>query len=128
METHKEELFRLWDELMLLLEIIDLTTFDDEKTKEIVNEIHAVLWLNKKKWEYSLQRKNWPAVLQNFRFDPNSNLIKELIMKWEEIVIESYLYLQEARKRGGTLGHKIGPLWSFHKREKEKYAEMLLTL
>ena len=29
-------------------------------------------------------------------------------------------YLQQARKSGGTLGHKIGPIWSFHKREKEK--------
>lgn len=55
METHKEAVFRLWDELMLLLEIIDLTTFADEKTKEIVDEIHAVLWLNKERWENSHQ-------------------------------------------------------------------------
>jgi hypothetical protein len=128
METHKEEVFRLWDELMLLLEIIDLTTFDDEKTKEIINEIHSVLSLKKQRYENSHQRENWTPVLQNFTFDPNNNLVKELIMKWEEIVIESYLYLQEARKRGGTLGHKIGPVWSFHKQEKAKYAEMLLQL
>jgi hypothetical protein len=128
METHKEEVFRLWDELMLLLEIIDLTTFDNEKTKEIINEIHSVLSLKKQRYEDSHQRENWTPVLQNFTFDPNNNLVKELIMKWEEIVIESYLYLQEARKRGGTLGHKIGPLWSFHKQEKAKYAEILLQL
>jgi hypothetical protein len=128
METHKEEVFRLWDELMLLLEIIDLTTFDNEKTKEIINEIHSVLSLKKQRYEDSHQRENWTPVLQNFTFDPNNNLVKELIMKWEEIVIESYLYLQEARKRGGSLGHKIGPIWSFHKQEKAKYAEMLLQL
>jgi hypothetical protein len=128
MKAHKEEVFRLWDELMLLLEIIDMTTFNDEKTKEIINEIHSVLSLKKERWEDSHQRENWTPVLQNFTFDPNSNLVKELIMKWEEIVIESYLYLQEARKRGGTLGHKIGPIWSFHKQEKEKYAKMLLQL
>jgi hypothetical protein len=128
MKAHKEEVFRLWDELMLLLEIIDLTTFNDEKTKEIINEIHSVLSLKKERWEDSHQRENWTPVLQNFTFDPNSNLVKELIMKWEEIVIESYLYLQEARKRGGTLGHKIGPIWSFHKQEKAKYAEILLQL
>jgi hypothetical protein len=128
MKERKEEVFRLWDELMLLLEIIDLTTFDDEKTKKIINEIHSVLSLKKERWEDSHQRENWTPVIQNFTFDPNGNLVKELIMKWEEIVIESYLYLQEARKRGGTLGHKIGPIWSFHKQEKEKYAEMLLQL
>jgi hypothetical protein len=75
-----------------------------------------------------LNRENWTPVLQNLTFDPNNNLVKELIMKWEEIVIESFLYLQEARKRGGTLGHKIGPICSFHKQEKAKYAEMLLQL
>jgi len=128
METHKEEIFHLWDELMLLLEIIDLTTCDDYKTKEIINEIHSVLSLKKEIWEDSHQRENWTPVLQNFTFDPYKNLVKELIIKWEEIVIESYLYLQEARKRGGTLGHKIGPMWSFHKQEKAKYAEMLLQL
>lgn len=128
MKAHKEEVFRLWDELMLLLEIIDLTTFDNEKIREIINEIHSVLSLKKERWEDSHQRENWTPVLQNFTFDPTNNLIKELIMKWEEIVIESFLYLQEARKRGGTLGHKIGPIWSFHKQEKEKYAEMLLQL
>lgn len=128
MKAHKEEVFRLWDELMLLLEIIDLTTFDNEKTKEIINEIHSVLSLKKDSWEDSHQRENWTPVLQSFTFDPNKNLVKELIMKWEEIVIESYLYLQEARKRGGTLGHKIGPVWSFHKQEKAKYTETLLRL
>jgi hypothetical protein len=128
MKARKEEVFRLWDELMLLLEIIDLTTFDDEKTKEIINEIHSVLSLKKERWEDSHQRECWNPVLHNFTFNPDNNLIKELIMKWEEIVIESYLYLQEARKRGGTLGHKIGPIWFFHKQEKEKYAEMLLQL
>jgi hypothetical protein len=35
--------FRLWDELMLLLEIIDLTTFDD-KTKKIINEIRILFY------------------------------------------------------------------------------------
>jgi hypothetical protein len=128
METHKEEVFRLWDELMLLLEIIDLTTFDDDKTKKIINEIHSVLSLKKEQWEVYHRRENWAPVLQNFTFDPSSNLVKELIMKWEEIVIESYLYLQEARKRGGTLGHKIGPIWSYHKQEKAKYTEILLRL
>ena len=128
MKAHKEDVFRLWDELMLLLEIIDLTTFDDDKTKKIINEIHSVLSLKKQRWEVFYQREVWTPVLQNFKFDANCNLVKELIIKWEEIVIASYLYLQEARKRGGTLGHKIGPIWSFHKQEKEKYSEMLLKL
>jgi hypothetical protein len=61
------------------------------------------------------------------KIDP-SNILKSLILKWEELVIESYFYLQQARKSGGTLGHKIGPIWSFHKREKEKYENMILKL
>lgn len=128
MKERKEEVFRLWDELMLLLEITDLMTVHDEKINEIINEIRSVLSPKKERWEDSHQRECWNPVLHNFTLNPNNNLIKELIMKWEEIVIESYLYLQEARKKGGTLGHKIGPIWSFHKSEKEKYAEILLKL
>lgn len=128
MEKKKEEIFRLWDELMLLLEITALITVNDEKTNKTISEIRSVLSLKKKNWEIFYERKNWDSVLQNFTFNPNNDLLKELIMKWEEIVIESYLCLQEARKRGGTLGHKIGPIWSFHKQEKEKYAEILLKI
>jgi hypothetical protein len=65
-------------------------------------------------------------VLENIKSDPNMDVLVALLLKWEELVIESYLYLQEARKMGGTAGHKIGPIWSFHKKEKEKYLELLL--
>jgi hypothetical protein len=81
MKARKEEVFRLWDELMLLLQIIDLTTFYNEKTKKIINEIHSVLSLKKKRWEDFHQRENWTPVIQNFTFDPNGNLVKELSMK-----------------------------------------------
>ena len=49
-------------------------------------------------------------------------------MKWEELVVESYFYLQQARKMGGTMGHKIGPIWSFHKKEKEKFENTILKI
>jgi hypothetical protein len=29
---------------------------------------------------------------------------------------------------GGTLGHKIGPIWSFHKMEKDKYEKTILNI
>lgn len=86
--------FRLRDELMLLSEIIDLATFVNEKTKEIITEIHSVLSSKKDSWKDSHHRENWKPVLQSFTFDPNNNLVKELITKWEEIVIESFLYQQ----------------------------------
>ena len=128
MKSHKEEVFRLWDELMVILEITDLMTGNDTKTNDIVNEIHSVLSLKKEYWESSHDRKDWNPVLQNFSFNKDTNILKELIMKWEEVVIESYLFLQEARMKGGTYGHKVGPIWSFHKSEKEKYVTMLLEL
>jgi len=128
MKSHKEEVFRLWDELMLLVEMADLMTGNDTKTNDIVNEIHSVLSLKKEYLESSHDRKNWNPVLQNFSFNPDTNILKELIMKWEEVVIESFLFLQEARMQGGTYGHKVGPIWYFHKSEKEKYVEMLIEL
>jgi len=29
---------------------------------------------------------------------------------------------------GGTLGHKVGPIWSFQKSAKERYQEEILKL
>jgi hypothetical protein len=29
---------------------------------------------------------------------------------------------------GGTMGHKIGPIWTFHKKEKEKFENTILKI
>jgi hypothetical protein len=91
-------------------------------------EIMKTQLSKKESWELFYERKEWNPINEiELKIDP-SNILKSLILKWEELVIESYFYLQQARKLGGTLGHKIGPIWSFHKREKEKYENMILKL
>ena len=120
----KEKVFKTWDELYFLLELTSSKTND----KVVIMEIMKTQLSKKESWELFYERKEWNPINEiELKIDP-SNILKSLILKWEELVIESYFYLQQARKLGGTLGHKIGPIWSFHKREKEKYENMILKL
>lgn len=120
----KEKVFKTWDELYFLLELTNSKTND----KEVIMEIMKTQLSKKESWELFYERKEWNPINEiELKIDP-SNILKSLILKWEELVIESYFYLQQARKSGGTLGHKIGPIWSFHKREKEKYENIILKL
>lgn len=120
----KEKVFKTWDELYFLLELTSSKTND----KKVIMEIMKTQLSKKESWELCYERKEWNPINEiELKIDP-SNILKSLILKWEELVIESYFYLQQARKLGGTLGHKIGPIWSFHKREKEKYENMILKL
>ena len=120
----KEKVFKTWDELYFLLELTSSKTND----KEVIMEIMKTQLSKKESWELFYERKEWNSINEiELKIDP-SNILKSLILKWEELVIESYFYLQQARKSGGTLGHKIGPIWSFHKREKEKYEYIILKL
>ena len=120
----KEKVFKTWDELYFLLKLTRSKTND----KEVIMEIMKTQLSKKESWELFYERKEWNPINEiELKIDP-SNILKSLILKWEELVIESYFYLQQARKLGGTLGHKIGPIWSFHKREKEKYENMILKL
>jgi len=120
----KEKVFKTWDELYFLLELTSSKTND----KEVIMEIMKTQLSKKESWELFYERKEWNPINEiELKIDP-SNILKSLILKWEELVIESYFYLQQARKLGGTLGHKIGPIWSFHKRKKEKYENMILKL
>ena len=120
----KEKVFKTWDELYFLLELTSSKTND----KEVIMEIMKTQLSKKESWELFYERKEWISINEiELKIDP-SNILKSLILKWEELVIESYFYLQHARKSGGTLGHKIGPIWSFHKREKEKYENIILKL
>jgi hypothetical protein len=121
-DQKKEDVFRTWDQFMLLLETTKLISFNDPT----IHEIELIQSEKKKRLEQSHERKTWEPVLASMTFERTNDIFIELLLKWEELVIQSFLYLQEARKRGGTLGHKIGPLWSFQKEQKEKYAELLL--
>ncbi len=58
----------------------------------------------------------------------NIHIEKEVILKWEEFIIEAFGFLQEARICGGTYGHKVGPIWYSQKSIKEKYEWEFLKL
>lgn len=120
----KEKVFKTWDELYFLLEQISSKT----KENEIILEIMKIQVSKKESWELFYNRKEWNSINEIELQTDNYNLLKSLIIKWEELIIESYFYLQQARKSGGTLGHKIGPIWSFHKKEKEKYENAILKI
>ena len=120
----KDNIFNAWDELIFLLEYLESIAED----KEIIRGIIVTQLLKKEKWELYYERKVWKIIETQQLISNNCNVKKILILKWEELIIESYFYLQQARKSGGTLGHKIGPIWSFHKREKEKYENIILKL
>jgi hypothetical protein len=120
----KDNIFEAWDELIFLLEYLKSIVED----KEIINGIIATQLLKKETWELFYERKVWNVIESQQLISNNYKVTKTLILKWEELIIESFFYLQQARKSGGTLGHKIGPIWSFHKREKEKYENIILKL
>ena len=120
----KEKVFKTWDELYFLLKLTSSKTND----KEVIMEIMKTQLSKKESWELFYERKEWNPINESQLQTNSTNILKTLILKWEELVIESYFYLQQARKSGGTLGHKIGPIWSFHKREKEKYENIILKL
>ena len=122
--SKKEVVFHVWDEYMLILDLAIIIT----PNNEMLLEIKAVQFEKKKRWENFYERKIWIPVLENIELDPDMDIVMALILKWEELVLESFLYLQEAIKMGGIMGHKIGPIWSFHKKEKEKYTALLLRI
>ena len=51
-----------------------------------------------------------------------------MIFAWKKLITESFCHLQEARIMGGTLGHKVGPIWRAQKTTKEKYEGEILQL
>lgn len=122
--SKKEVVFHVWDEFMLMLDIAIMI----QSHNQVLLEIKSTQIERKERWQQFYERKIWIPIVENIKSDPNIDILVALLLKWEQLVLESYLYLQEARKRGGTLGHKIGPIWSFQKKEKEKYTELLLKV
>lgn len=122
--SKKEVVFHVWDEFMLMLDLAIMIESDNET----LVEIKSVQIPKKNKAQYYNRRKIWMPVLENIKSDPNMDILVALFLKWEELVLESYLYLQEIRKMGGTESHRVVPIWAFQKKEKEKYVELLLKI
>ena len=92
----KEKVFKTLNEFYFLLELTSSKTND----KEVIMEIMKIQLSKKESWELFYERKEWnPINVIELKIDP-SNILKSLILKWEELVIESYFYLQQARKLG----------------------------
>lgn len=116
-KDYKEETFTSWFELIALLECLALTKVE-------VNEI-----LNLVKERYQRQKMfqeiNVDIYIKDEEIFYSDNLYAELIHKWLEAIVYSYKFLQYARNRGGTYGHKVGPIWLFLKDTYKIYEKFL---
>jgi hypothetical protein len=122
--TKKESTFHLWDEYHYLLELLQTKYPDNTLICELLQ-----LQIEKKcRAEVFQERKEKPRLYHKVINLENIELEKEVILKWEEFIIEAFCFLQEARIWGGTYGHKVGPIWSFQKSTKEKYEGEILKL
>lgn len=122
--TKKESTFHLWDEYLYLLELL-LTKYPEN---DLIRELLQLQIEKKSRAEVSQERKEKSRLHFEVINLMNKNLEKEVILKWEEFIIEAFCFLQEARIMGGTLGHKVGPIWSFQVSAKEKYEWEILRL
>jgi hypothetical protein len=82
----------------------------------------------KSRTEVFHERKEKSRILYEVVKIENIDIKKEVILKWEEFIIEAFYFLQEARIWGGTYGHKVGPIWSYQKSKKEEYEWEILKL
>lgn len=121
----KEKMFHLWDELNYLLKKL---------SKKYPNQIFL-----KELFKLQLKSKLAKEIYHHRKFNQaidvitlenllDGSLEKSVILKWEELVIESFNYLQEARMQGGTAGHKVGPICSFQEKTKKQYQGEILQL
>jgi hypothetical protein len=122
--TKKESTFHLWDEYLYLLELLQTKYPENSLICELLQ-----LQIEKKcRAEVFQEREEKPRLYHEVINLENIELEKEVILKWEEFIIEAFCFLQEARIWGGTYGHKIGPIWSFQKSTKKKYKSDILKL
>lgn len=122
--TKKESTFHLWDEYIYLLELLQ-TKYPENN---LISELLKLQNEKKSRAEVFQERKEKSRFLYEVVNIENIDIKKEVILKWEEFIIEAFCFLQEARMMGGTYGHKVGPIWSFQKSIKEKYEWEILKL
>ena len=119
-KTYKEETFKTWDELLLLLEYVAL----------VANELEEIYTFQKQ--NYTIQ-KRMQACDKLFLFEDmevfiDSNIYREIRQKWLEVINNAYKFLQYARSCGGTYGHRVGSLYTFQTKNFEDHKDMLLEL
>jgi hypothetical protein len=120
----KERTFLLWDEYMYYLDLLS----QKYPTKEFIKELIQIQLERKNRAEIFHERSEIPGLNLEKKSTDMNQIEKIVILAWETLIIEAFFYLQEARVMGGTLGHKVGPLWSFQVSAKEKYKGEILKL
>ncbi len=123
-KTKKESTFHLWDEYVYLLKLLK-TKYPENN---LICELLQLQIEKKSRSEVFQERKEKSRLNYEVINMENINLEKEVILKWEEFIIEAFCFLQEARMWGGTYAHKVGPIWYSQKSIKEKYEWEILKL
>jgi hypothetical protein len=120
----KERTFHLWDEYMFYLDLLS----QKHPTKEFIKALIQIQLERKNRAEIFHERSEKPRMNIEKNAMDMDQIERNVILVWENLIIEAFFYLQEARIMGGTLGHKVGPIWSFQKCTKEKYKGKILKL
>jgi hypothetical protein len=120
----RERTFHLWDEYMYYLDLLS----QKHTKKEFIKELIQIQLERKNRAEIFHERSEKSRLNLEKKHTDMNQIEKIVILKWETLVIEAYFYLQEARNMGGTLGHKVGPIWRAQKNTKEKYEGEILKL
>lgn len=117
---YKFETFKSWKELIILLEINALT-----------NDVFIELYhLHKKKFIAQSHLQDFKQQIKNedLSIFIGDNSYLEVIYKWSETIIYAYKFLQYARNKGGTYGHRVGCLWHFLATNYEENQTLLCQL
>ena len=120
----RERTFHLWDEYMYYLDLLS----QKHPTKEFLKGLIQIQLERKNRAEVFHERSEKPRLNLEKKSIDMDQIEKIVILKWETLVIEAFFYLQEARIMGGTLGHKIGPIWISQQSTKEMYQKEILKL
>lgn len=118
--SYKDETFKAWTELLLLLEYSTL----------LKDELVEVYTLQKQKYcsQRSLQECKTSILFEDMHVFIDSNIYREIRHKWQEAIVNAYKFLQYARSRGGTYGYKVGSLYAFLTSNFEAHQLQLLEL
>ena len=120
----RERTFHLWDEYMYYLDLLS----QKHPTKEFLKGLIQIQLERKNRAEVFHERSEKPRLDLEKKSIDMEQIEKIVILKWETLVIEAFFYLQEARIMGGTLGHKVGPIWISQQSTKEMYQKEILKL